>query len=55
MELKLNKIDAAVYEIIKEKKNINLDDLIISLNPLNEDSIRRSLEVLKREGLIDEK
>lgn len=54
MELKLNKIDAAVYEIIKEKKNINLDDLIISLNPLNEDSIRRSLEVLKREGLIDE-
>jgi len=52
--MQLNKIEAKVYEAIKEKKKINLEDLLLFLKEINEDTIRRSLEILKREGLIDE-
>ncbi len=51
MILKFNEIDVLVYNLIKDKKKIVLND-VISLLDKDSDSIRRSIEFLKDENVI---
>jgi phenylalanyl-tRNA synthetase alpha chain len=54
MIVKFNNIDILVYNLLKEKKTINFDEIVSNLN-LDSDSVRHSLELLKLEAIISEK
>ncbi len=54
MSLKFQESDALVYEYLKSKTNATLEDILKEIN-YNQDSIRRSIETLKQNGIIEEK
>ncbi|MFA5746135.1 MAG: phenylalanine--tRNA ligase subunit alpha [archaeon] len=54
MSLKLQDVDAKVYEYIKIKTNAQLEDITKDIN-CNADSLRRAIETLKLNGVIEEK
>ena len=53
MNLKFQESDAIVYEYLKENKSAKLEELLKNTN-YNQDSIRRSIETLKLNGIIEE-
>ncbi|HNW05783.1 MAG TPA: phenylalanine--tRNA ligase subunit alpha [archaeon] len=53
MNLKFQESDAIVYEYLKENKSAKLEEILKNTN-YNQDSIRRSIETLKLNGIIDE-
>lgn len=53
MNLKFQESDAIVYEYLKDKKHTKLEDILKSTN-YNQDAIRRSIETLKLNGVIEE-
>jgi phenylalanyl-tRNA synthetase alpha chain len=52
MVLNFTEIDAKVYELIKKEKEISLDDILNTDS--QKDKIRRSIETLKLNGVIEE-
>jgi len=53
MSLKFQESDSIVYEYIKSRSKANLEEILKDIN-YNVDSIRRSLETLKINGIIEE-
>ena len=53
MNLKFQESDAIVYEYLKENKSAKLEEILKNTN-YNQDSIRRSIETLKLNGIIEE-
>jgi phenylalanyl-tRNA synthetase alpha chain len=53
MNFKFQESDAIVYEYLKDKKSANLEEILKNTN-YNQDSIRRSIETLKLNGIIEE-
>ena len=53
MNLKFKESDAIVYEYLKENKSAKLEEILKNTN-YNQDSIRRSIETLKLNGIIEE-
>jgi phenylalanyl-tRNA synthetase alpha chain len=53
MNFKFQESDAIVYEYLKDKKSASLEEILRDTN-YNQDSIRRSIETLKLNGIIDE-
>ena len=54
MSLKLQEVDGKVYEYIKSKPSATLEEIINYTN-CNIDSLRRAIETLKLNGIIEEK
>jgi phenylalanyl-tRNA synthetase alpha chain len=53
MSLRFNEVDVLVYNLLKEKKEVDFNSMVSLLN-IDSDSVRRSLEFLKAEKIIFE-
>lgn len=53
MVLKLSNNDLLVYNLLKEKKNLDFNE-ILSILKIDVDSLRRALELLKLENIVNE-
>lgn len=53
MNLKFQESDAIVYEYLKDKKTARLEEILKNTN-YNQDAIRRSIETLKLNGIVEE-